>query len=250
MEPGGGLTKPLAQFSAGPSAAGLIFFVRFFRRYRVTNEQMMPSQSKPIQSSLDDLLSKKGLTPGPGYEGYSQQIPEQVATLQALVREEKPKRILEIGFNAGHSAEVFLSTDAEVHLLSFDLGHVPAVNVGKAFIDARFPHRHTLIIGDSTVSVPAFTRLHPDARFDLIFIDGGHQYEVAKADIDNCMKLADAHTIVVLDDTIFTKSLEQPYTVGPTKAWLESLRERKVTELGRHEYATGRGMVWGRYNSA
>jgi predicted O-methyltransferase YrrM len=219
-------------------------------RQRDTNEKMMPNQLKPSQTSLDELLSKKGLKPGPGYEGYSQQIPDQVATLRTLLKEKKPKRILEIGFNAGHSAEVFLSTDAGVHLLSFDLGHVPAVNVGKAFIDAHFPLRHTLIIGDSTGSVPAFTRLYPDAKFDLIFIDGGHQYEVAKADIENCMKLADAQAIVAVDDTIFTASREKPYTVGPTKAWLEALQERKVTELGRQEYAIGRGMVWGRYNFA
>lgn len=208
----------------------------------------MPNHSKQLQSSLDDLLAKKGLTPGPGYEGYSQQIPEQIATLRALVKERKPKRILEIGFNAGHSAEVFLSTDPNAHLLSFDLGHVPAVNVGKAFIDAHYPRRHTLIIGDSTLAVPAFTQLYPDAKFDLIFVDGGHQYEVAKADIENCMKLADARTIVAVDDTIFTASREQPYTIGPTRAWLEALSERKVAELGRQEYATGRGMVWGRYN--
>jgi predicted O-methyltransferase YrrM len=203
-----------------------------------------------VSKSLDDLLTDRGLTPGPGYEGYSQQIPDQVATLRELVKQQKPKRILEIGFNAGHSAEVFLSTDAGAHLLSFDLGHVPAVNVGKAFIDTHFPLRHTLIIGDSTVSVPAFTRLYPDAKFDLIFIDGGHQYEVAKADIENCMKLADAQAIVAVDDTIFTASREQPYTIGPSKAWLEALQEGKVNELGRKEYAIGRGMVWGQYDLA
>lgn len=208
----------------------------------------MPNQSKPSQSSLDELLLKKGLVPGPGYEGYSQQIPEQVATLRALVHERKPKRILEIGFNAGHSAEVFLSADGSTHLLSFDLGHVPAVNVGKAFIDVNYPRRHTLIIGDSTISVPAFAQLYSEVKFDLIFVDGGHQYEVAKADIENCMKLADARTIVAVDDTIFTASREQPYTVGPTKAWLEAISSGTVTEIGRQEYATGRGMVWGRYN--
>lgn len=216
-----------------------------------SDEQIMHhNQAEPVQTSLDELLAKKGLKPGPGYEGYSRQIPDQVATLRSLVKQQKPKRILEIGFNAGHSAEIFLSTDPDAHLLSFDLGHVPAVNVGKAFIDAHFPLRHTLIIGDSTMSVPAFTRLYSDVKFDLIFVDGGHQYEVAKADIANCMKLADAQAIVAVDDTIFTASQEQPYTIGPTKAWLEALQERKVTELGRQEYAVGRGMVWGRYNFA
>lgn len=210
----------------------------------------MSNRSHPARSSLDDLLSQRGLVPGPGYEGYSQQIPEQVATLTALVHERKPKRILEIGFNAGHSAEVFLSTDGNLRLLSFDLGRVPAVTVGKGFIDAQYPRRHTLIIGDSTVSVPAFTELYPDTKFDFIFIDGGHQYEVAMSDIDNCMKLADDRTIVVVDDTVFTAGREQPYTVGPTRAWLEAVTAKKVTELGRQEYAIGRGMVWGRYTPA
>lgn len=198
-------------------------------------------------ASLDDLLATQGLAPGEGYEGYSQQIPQQVARLRSFVTEHRPRRILEIGFNAGHSAEVFLSTAPEPQLLSFDLGRVAAVTVGKTFIDARYPGRHTLVVGDSTTSVPAFAAVCPDARCELLFIDGGHSYEIARADIEHCARLAGPGAIVAVDDTIFTPAWEQPYTIGPTKAWLEAVQSGRVVELGREEYALGRGMVWGRY---
>ena len=188
-----------------------------------------------------------GLTAGQEYEGYSQQIPGQVATLRRLVAERRPTRILEIGFNAGHSADMFLAAAPAAHLLSFDLGRHPAVAVGKGFIDARYPGRHTLVVGDSTASVPAFTALVADVRFEVLFIDGGHTEEVARADIANCRRLAAADAIVAVDDTVFTPAWEQPYTVGPTQAWLEAVQSGVVVELGREEYAVGRGMVWGRY---
>jgi predicted O-methyltransferase YrrM len=198
-------------------------------------------------ASLDELLASKGFTAGKEYEGYSQQIAGQVATLRRLVTERRPGRILEIGFNAGHSADVLLAAAPAAHLLSFDLGRHPAVAVGKGFIDARYPGRHTLVVGDSTASVPAFTALVPDVRFEVLFIDGGHTEEVARADIVNCGRLAAADAIVAVDDTVFTPAWEQSYTLGPTKAWLEAVQSGLVVELGREEYALGRGMVWGRY---
>lgn len=127
-------------------------------------------------------------SPRAGYEGYSQQVAGQVATLQRLLREHRPKRILEIGFNAGHSAEIFLSTVADAVLLSFDLGAHAAVRVGKTFIDEVYPGRHTLVVGDSAGSIPTFASLveRTIPAFDFLFIDGGHTIEIATADLANC----------------------------------------------------------------
>lgn len=203
-----------------------------------------------LSETLDQFLAKHRLVPGTGYEGYSQQVPQQVETLGRLFRDHRPHRILEIGFNAGHSAEMFLSVYPDTVLLSFDLGAMPAVSIGKRFIDNRYAGRHALVIGDSTHSVPAFTALTPEAQFDFLFIDGGHSYEVACADIRNCARLAGPGALVAMDDTVFTPGWEQPYTIGPTRAWLNAVREGTVVEYGREDYSIGRGMAWGRYATA
>ena len=84
-------------------------------------------------------------------------------------------------------------------------------------------------------------------NLDLIFIDGGHQYEIAKADMENCFHFAHKDTIVILDDTVFTEGWEQFYTIGPTRTWTEQLQENKIIELNRKDYCHGRGMSWGKY---
>ena len=81
----------------------------------------------------------------------------------------------------------------------------------------------------------------------MIFIDGGHDYEISKADMENCFHLAHKDTIVILDDTIFTQGWEQGYTIGPTRSWIEHLQENKIVELNRKDYCNGRGMSWGKY---
>lgn len=195
-------------------------------------------------------------------EGFSQLNPAQTQDLKSLVSyvseksqlSEKadeplrPLQIMEIGFHAGHSAETFLSTNLRVNLTSFDIGEYPYVRPAGDFIQMKFPGRHTLVIGNSLQTVPQFSTTNPDKKFDLIFIDGGHDYPVAQGDIRNCRKLAHKDTIVVLDDTIYTPSWERFWTVGPTRAWTEALEWGVVTELGRRDYREGMGMSWGRYN--
>jgi predicted O-methyltransferase YrrM len=193
--------------------------------------------------SITNFLNSRGFYL---FEGYSQQVPQQVDDLINLTN--KPNiNVMEIGFNAGHSAEVFLENNKDLTLTSFDLGGHNYVRVAKEYIDATYPNRHKLILGDSRITVPNFINENNDVKFDLIFIDGGHDYEIAKADMANCLHLAHKDTIVILDDTIFTQGWEQPYTIGPTRSWTEYLQQNKIIELNRAEYCNGRGMSWGKY---
>lgn len=192
--------------------------------------------------SIIEFLNNRGLY---CYEGYCSH-PEQIQDLITLTN--KPNiNVMEIGFNAGHSSDIILSNNKELTLTSFDLGYHNYVTSAKEYIDNKHPNRHTLILGDSTVTVPQFINDNKDIKFDVIFIDGGHTYDVAKADINNCYHLAKKDTIVILDDTIFTPGWEAVYTFDPTKAWNDSLQENKIIQSNSRDYCPGIGMSWGTY---
>ena len=193
--------------------------------------------------SITSFLNNRGFYP---IEGYSQQIPQQVEDLINLTNEPNIN-VMEIGFNAGHSAEVFLENNNSLTLTSFDLGEHNYVIPAKEYIDITYPNRHKLIFGDSRTTIPIYLQNNKDTKFDIIFIDGGHEYEIAKADMENCFHLAHKDTIVVLDDTIFTPDWEAGWTIGPTKTWTEHLQQNKIVELNRKEYCGVRGMSWGKY---
>lgn len=194
-------------------------------------------------SNITQFLNERGYQ---SFEGYSQQSSKQVADLIKLTKD-SGNHMMEIGFNAGHSAEVFLQNNPALTLTSFDLGAHDYVSIAKEYIDATYPNRHTLILGDSTITVPKFISDNKDKRFDLIFIDGGHDYAIANADLENCRKLANKDTLVIVDDTIYTDGWSTHYTYGPTRAWTEHVTNGTVAKIQSADYEHGRGMSWGKY---
>jgi predicted O-methyltransferase YrrM len=159
-------------------------------------------------------------------EGHLKQ--EQANYLHRLLRENQSvKSVFEIGFNAGHSSYVFLNTRPDVNVVSFDIGEHGYVSAAKEFIDSKFPGRHELVLGDSRSTLPRYRREHPDSFFDLVFVDGGHDYEIACADLRNCQTLAAANAFVVMDDLLDWKS----WGLGPVKAWEEAQRDGLVRQM-------------------
>ena len=181
-------------------------------------------------------------------EGYTQLNQPQCDEIKKILSNASPKTIMEIGFNAGHSAELFLeNSNAYVH--SFDLGEHfhQYLKYGKQYINKNYPDRHTLILGDSTIRVPIFAQ-NNDIKFDLIFIDGGHSYEVAYADLMNSRKLANENTIILMDDIIQNNtSFITDWTVGPTRAWNELIQNKLLVETDSFDWLKGHGMCVGKY---
>lgn len=158
-----------------------------------------------------------------------------------------PLEVMEIGFNAGHSALFFLFGNANITLVSFDIGEHKYVEIGKRFIDNLFPQRHRLIIGNSLVTVPAYSQDNPKKQFDIILIDGDHSYEGALKDIKNCKKLSGPSTILLMDDIVHDDALQRSWSEGPTKAWNDAIKGGIVKELESFTLKSGRGFAVGQY---
>ena len=103
---------------------------------------------------------------------------------QMMLHEPWVRDVLEVGFNGGHSSWIFLSSRPDVKVTSFDLGEHGYVQMTKSIVDGLAPGRHELILGDSRDTIPEFVENNVGRQFDLIYIDGGHDFDVAQADIE------------------------------------------------------------------
>jgi len=181
-------------------------------------------------------------------EGHCQEVTDMVDDIANIVKNNKNIDVMEIGFNAGHSAEIFLSNNNNLRLTSFDLGRWNYVNISKKYIDNVYPERHNLILGDSAITVPKFVEENPNTKFDIIYVDGSHDEPMPLTDLLNCKKLAHSNTIVIMDDITHTYGWSAPCTLVPTKAWDYCLENNIIFETKRIEYCKGRGMCVGTYN--
>lgn len=209
---------------------------------------MIVFQNTYINSLMDKLKNfletQKATTQEGGLDTYKEQ--EKILTNLINSIGKDKLNILEIGFNAGFSSELFLEISLNSTVVSFDLNVWSTVSVAKQWIDQKYKGRHTLIVGDSRQTVPDFYNHNPMVKFDLLFVDGGHHYDIVKEDMTNVNKMANKETIIVLDDVCRLRQNIRSYTEGPTLVWNEFLSQNKLIEISQHE-ENGRGFVWGKF---
>jgi predicted O-methyltransferase YrrM len=159
------------------------------------------------------------------HEGFAS--PAQLEYFTRLIRRTPGIRsVAEIGFNAGVSAENFLAAHESVVVVSFDLARQPPVRPAKEYVDRVYPNRHHLVVGNSAETIPAYCAFHPEDVFDLIFVDGGHSYDEAWADLCNLRCAATLETVLVMDDL----TPWHPWADGPCRAWDRALAEGIVVQ--------------------
>jgi len=95
-----------------------------------------------------------------------------------------PNRILEIGFNLGHSAAVLLALFQSAEVVSVDIRDSSELHHNAGVLKHRYPDRHALIICDSAKI--GGLGLEP---FDAAFIDGAHDLDSILKDIAVCRAL-------------------------------------------------------------
>jgi hypothetical protein len=114
--------------------------------------------------------------------------------------------ILEIGFNAGHSATLLLlGSKHNVTFTAIDINiHKYVTPCFQHLKKHCFPERTTnIILGDSRDVLSTL----PTQHFDLIHLDGGHEFSVALSDTFNAIHLLKSGGFLLFDDTQ-SKSLQ------------------------------------------
>jgi len=161
------------------------------------SEDNLMSPPDPTKETINQFLERAKFK---NFGGSSTH--EHLVVHNKIMRQVKPKKIMEIGFNTGISASNFLDFDPDITVLSFDIMMRFYNNYAKWYIDKKYPGRHFLIAGDSTVSLPAYHKFHPEYKADIIFIDGSHLLAPAFFDIKNSYDYAHENTILIIDNVI------------------------------------------------
>jgi len=149
--------------------------------------------------------------------------------LHYLASRPNVRSICETGFNLGHSSFNYLTANRHAVVHSFDLGIHQYAHKMAAFMRRQFPSRIYVHFGDSTQTVREFARSRPHQRCDFIYVDGGHTYTVAMADLLNLASMADVGNVIMFDDYPTLKAFPRPFGW----AWENMRRWGYVRELLR-----------------
>jgi len=216
---------------------------KFTKRYALTRRKRYtpPDTTIDIHDAKDVLSYVTDKFPREHFEGGSTKAHLELFTrlIKPYAKRDDEVLIAEIGFNAGVSAEFFLKSCPTSKMISFDIIHHPYVMAGKAYIDEKYPDRHTMIAGDSAKSVPNFASIYGGAKMDVIFVDGNHLYEYAKKDVINMKELADENTLVLLDNV----SPMRGCAVEVYLAWKHLLQIGFIKHVGFEELNTYDGVI-------
>jgi hypothetical protein len=160
----------------------------------------------------------------------------------------KPSSFLEIGVYRGQTLSLaslcsreicfptrvcgispFTSAADSVSKYSNQINYYEDTLKNFAFFQLPAPH---LVRGLSTE--PHVWKQVAQHKWDMVYIDGNHDYEVAKSDFTNCNKILSPRGIIVLDDSgVFTGYQAPPFStrghVGP------SALAQEISALGFQE---------------
>lgn len=123
-------------------------------------------------------------------------IPKQVNFIN-FFKKFNPKKVLEIGFNAGFSALLIKMICPECHLTCVDINSHPYVipcynQISKNYLNIN------LILESSITALPKLIKKN---EFDVIHLDGNHELQTAEIDLLNSLQLCKSGSVIIFDDT-------------------------------------------------
>ena len=179
-------------------------------------------------TDLRKYLRKKGYT---SFEGSCYNQTDQQQLLKQLIKDKQSG--LEIGFNAGDSAYLFLQQGCQ--LTSCDIFRHKYCYDACDFLRDKYHGNFFIIKGDSTITLPEL-----DCKYDFIYVDGNHSYSVVKQDLKNIVKLCHENTLVIIDDYVLDSDNIRWCNEGVIQAVAE-FDEFEV--IGQKDFGIGRGLI-------
>jgi hypothetical protein len=186
-------------------------------------------------------------------QGYITQVDEHanklLTHLKSVCDLNNIKNVIEIGFLAGHSAELFLKLNNHVNVTSIDDGALQSVSAGKEYINLNYPNRHTLIKGNSNIILNNDKLNDSQLKYDIILIDGSFKYDIVKQDIILSKKLAHSDTILIINNVLKNKFWMKYWTEEVSNATADLVSSGFITNLHNIDIDMGRGTVTCKYNN-
>ncbi len=143
--------------------------------------------------------------------------------------------VCEVGFNAGHSAAVFLLANPESVYVGFDTMGLRWSTASLSFMQRLFPGRVSMVKGYSTATLPS----HTAPLCDLLSIDGEHAGDTPFRDIINGRAASRAGGYVLMDDWSSTSP-------DVKAAWARATAEGVLSEV----VCVDDGIYVGQYHKA
>ena len=124
-------------------------------------------------------------------------IPKQ-KNIVSVITKLKPKKILEIGFNAGFSSLLMKMSYSEAIINCIDINYHNYVMPCFNKISSDY-NNISIILESSHTSL--IKLIEQNEKYDLIHIDGDHTLKGASQDLSQCLKLSKPGTVIIFDDT-------------------------------------------------
>lgn len=143
--------------------------------------------------------------------------------------------IVEIGFNAGHSCLLMLVANPNCYINVFDICSHKYTKECFNYLNSQFNNRMTLYEGNSHTTLSEFISKNPSYRFDVIHIDGNHEYTHANIDYFLSKQMSQPGSYCIFDDTNI-------YYLN--ELWNGYIQDRHLTEIflrdtGKHRHSIG-----------
>ena len=180
-----------------------------------------------INSTIDENLKlEKRQNRMHGNLGVAPDFDNLIKNLYRCLDTISPKSIVEIGFNAGHSAIMFLEYSNDITVHSYDICARKYTQPCASKVKQEYKDRFEFTKADST-------KLQSVTSADMILIDGNHTYSFVKNDIK--LAINSGIEYILLDDM-------QNQDVQRAAA------EYNLTELYSFEYSDAFVKTDSRYN--